>query len=129
MSVKFDTKELKGFIDKLNVFGDRLDEVIVEALEEIALRELSMVAKITPVDIGTLRNAWKISNIKKTGSGFEITVYNNTEYANYVEFGHRTRDHKNWVPGKFMLTISEREVEKVMDKIIDRHLEEAFSKL
>lgn len=129
MSVKFDTKELKGFIDKLNVFGDRLDEVIVEALEEIALRELSMVAKITPVDTGNLRNAWKISNIKKTGNGFEITVFNTTEYSNYVEFGHRTRDHKNWVPGKFMLTISEREVEKVMDKIIDRHLEEAFKNL
>ena len=129
MSVKFDVKDLEGFIDELNQFGDKIDEIIIEALTEVALRELRMVKRITPVDTGYLRKSWKISEVTKHGDQFEVILSNNTEYANYVEFGHRTRGHKNWVPGKFMLTITEKQIEGVIESIVDRHLEEAFSKL
>ena len=40
----------------------------------------------TPVDTGTLRNAWKRTEPQDNS----IEVYNNTEYANHVEYGHRT---------------------------------------
>lgn len=78
---------------------------------------------------GTLRDNWEILDVVKKGDVFEVTLYNETEYADYVEFGHRTRGHKNWVPGKFMLTISERQIEAVIESIVDRHLEEAFKNL
>lgn len=129
VSVTFDVSELEAFKNNLQGLQDQTDSIIIEALEEIVAREMRMVKKGTPVDTGTLRKAWRITDIKKAGTSFEVSVYNNTEYADYVEFGHRTRNHKNWVPGKFMMTISEREVEKVMEEIVDRHLEEAFSKL
>lgn len=129
MSVTFDVSELEAFKNNLQGLQDQTDSIIIEALEEIVAREIRMVKKGTPVDTGTLRNAWRITDIRKAGNSFEVSVYNNMDYADYVEFGHRTREHKNWVPGKFMLTVSEREIEKVMEEIVNRHLEEAFSKL
>jgi len=46
-----------------------------------------------------------------------------TEYAPYVECGHRTANHSGWVPGRFMLTISEKELQQDADKIVERKLE------
>ena len=129
MSVTFDVSELEAFKNNLQGLQDQTGSIIIEALEEIVAREMRMVKKGTPVDTGALRKAWRITDIKKAGSSFEVSVYNNMDYADYVEFGHRTRDHRNWVPGKFMLTVSERQIEKVMEEIVNRHLEEAFSKL
>lgn len=52
----------------------------------------------TPVDTGTLRNAWKHTSVN---SGV-IEIYNNTEYANHVEYGHRT-SKGGFVKGRKML--------------------------
>ena len=48
---------------------------------------------------------------------------NEASYAIYVEYGHRTPDHKGWVPGKFMLTKTMMEIEKQMPKIIENKLQ------
>ena len=45
-------------------------------------------ARNTPVDTGTLRNAW----MRARPSGGAVEVYNNTEYVRHVEWGHRTKD-------------------------------------
>lgn len=60
--------------------------------------------------------------IRKTGDVYEIEIINPVHYAPYVEFGHRTRDHKGWVPGRFMLTISERELDSQAPKIVEKKL-------
>lgn len=129
MSVTFDVSSLKDFKGQLKGLGGIVDSIIQEALEECVAREMRMTKKLTPVDTSTLRKAWRITDVKKDGDAYQVTLYNNSDYADYVEFGHRTIDHKNWVPGKFMLTISERQIEAVIESIVDRHLEEAFSKL
>ena len=130
MSIRIDMSRLEDFEKSLGEFKDTLGNVMEEAIKEIALRELRSVKKLTPVgDTGTLRRSWYVGDIKRKGLEEEVTIYNNTNYGNYVEFGHRTRDHKKWVPGKFMLTISEKQIEKEIEKIVDRHLEEAFKGL
>ena len=60
--------------------------------------------------------------ITKSGDTYQIDVINPVEYAPYVEFGHRTRNHQGWVPGRFMLTISEKELESQAPKILERKL-------
>ncbi len=40
------------------------------------------------------------------------------KYA-YVEYGHRTANHKGWVEGKFMMTISEREIQEIAPKVLE----------
>ncbi|MEK5070258.1 HK97 gp10 family phage protein [Sporosarcina sp. FSL K6-1508] len=60
--------------------------------------------------------------IKKAGNVFEVEIINPVKYASYVEFGHRTRNHKGWVKGQFMLTISEQELDKQKIQILEKKL-------
>ena len=61
--------------------------------------------------------------VNKVGTDYVIEIINPVEYASYVEFGHRTRNHKGWVEGKFMLTISEDEIRRSAPKILEKKLE------
>ena len=60
--------------------------------------------------------------ITKVGTNYHIEIKNPTEYASYVEFGHLTPNHKGWVKGRFMLTISEMELESQAERIIEKKL-------
>ena len=51
-----------------------------------------------------------------------IEIMNTIEYASYVEYGHRTRGHKGWVPGRFMLTVSEQEVQTIAPKVLEQKI-------
>lgn len=68
--------------------------------------------------------------VNKIGNDYVIEVINPVYYASYVEFGHRTRNHKGWVEGKFMLTISEEEIRKsapnILEKKLEKRLKECF---
>ena len=56
------------------------------------------------------------------GNVYVIEIINPVEYASYVEFGHRTRNHKGWVEGKFMLTMSEQEIESDAPRVLENKL-------
>lgn len=71
---------------------------------------------------GTLRRNWSISPVEKIGDMYRITIYNNTEYAPYVEYGHRKSNGKGWVPGKHMLSISSKELETAAPGFIERRI-------
>lgn len=69
---------------------------------------------------GTLRRGWTIGEVRKEGNIYKIDIINPVGYSSYVEFGHRTQDHKGWVKGKFMMTISEQELRSVVSQILER---------
>jgi len=82
---------------------------------------------------GTLRDAWTILPIEKHGDEYLVTVVNNTEYASYVEYGHRQRPGRyvpalgkrlkaSWVKGRFMLTISTQELEAQAPALLQQKL-------
>ena len=83
---------------------------------------------------GTLRRGWTAGDnlnaksyansltVNKVGNDYVIEIINPVEYASYVEFGHRTRNHKGWVEGHFMLTISEDEIRNSAPKILEKKL-------
>lgn len=84
---------------------------------------------------GTLRRGWTVGDIQKTGDSYQVEVINPTEYASYVEYGHRQTPgryipalgksaKKAWVPGKFMMTISEKEIDKITPKFLEKRMEE-----
>lgn len=56
------------------------------------------------------------------GDTYVIEIVNPVEYASYVEYGHRTANHKGWVRGRFMLTISEQEIEQAAPKILENKI-------
>lgn len=69
--------------------------------------------------------------ITKTGNVYQVEIINPVTYASYVEFGHRTRNHEGWAKGKFMLTISEDELQAQSPKILEgklkKYLEAIFN--
>lgn len=79
---------------------------------------------------GTLRNSWTVSGIEKRGKNYTITLTNTARsdkgipYAGYVETGHQTADRSGWVMGRFMLKESEDELRQIMDRIINKKLNE-----
>jgi len=98
---------------------------------------------------GALRRGWTggvtqkpdeyLNGIKVTKSGnqYIIEIINPVEYASYVEFGHRQTPgryvpalglklKKSWVPGKHMLTISEKEVQKIAPALLEKRIQEAL---
>lgn len=38
-------------------------------------------------------------------------MFNPVQYVSSVEYGHRARDDKEWVDGRFMMAISVKEIE------------------
>lgn len=119
---KVNAEGLKKFRQSLDTLNNAQRQQWSEAaIKELAARLLAKTVKRTPVGQypaesgkvgGTLRRGWTVGAVVKTGETYAIEVCNNVEYAPYVEFGHRTADHSGWVEGKFMLTISEQELQK-----------------
>ena len=72
-------------------------------LKQIAEETIKEVKGQPPVDTGQLRMGWHREN----GGSFKQVVYNNVEYVNHVEYGHRAvyfgKDTGKVVPGVFML--------------------------
>ena len=105
-----------------------IDIFIQESTKELASRLLAKTIKRTPVGQyndhvgGTLRKGWTIGEITKTTTGYEIEIINPVVYSMYVEYGHRTPDHKGWVEGRFMLTISEEEIKNSAPAILEAKL-------
>ena len=136
--------EFQKKIEKLN--SEQKEQFLQACCKELAARLLAKVIKRTPVGgwytdkngdkqrikgytgAGELRKGWTAGksatdyanslNITKVGDKYHIDIINPVEYASYVEYGHRTRNHQGWVQGKFMLTISETEIRNSSDKIL-----------
>ena len=106
--------------DGLDEWEKRLSQAIESQYPE-AFREMVLnlaeelwkeVIENTPKKTGRLQNAWSIGSIVKRGDEYYIEVYNNVEYAEPVEYGHRTRGGKGFVKGAHMMELSLQKVQK-----------------
>ena len=145
-NLKFDKKELEKLQKQLEELekGKAKDKFFEDCAKDLAARLLSLVVHKTPEGVypndssrkgGNLRRGWtggkkmdaeafaKSLEIEKSGKTYTITVENNVEYAPYVEYGHRTRGGKGFVPGKHMLETSEQELKALSPKILQDKLE------
>ena len=117
-------KQLEGMKDS--------EELMQECAKELAKRLMDLVKARTPTgdypassgrEGGVLKRGWgDTATIQKIGDTYRIEVTNKEPYASYVEYGHRTRNHKDWVPGVFMMTISANEIEQAAPKILEKKI-------
>lgn len=136
---KVDYKRLIYLQKKLKRLEEAgLGQFYERATKNLAARYYAKVVRRTPVGQyddgrvgGTLRKNWTIGNVTKQGDIWEVEVFNNTGYGPYVNYGHRTRGGRGFVPGKFFVEISENEIKqeanKILQKELNKILEEAFS--
>lgn len=143
-----DFEKIQSNLEKLN--QEQVDIFIDACAKELAARLLAKVIKRTPVGDypnssgkkgGTLRRGWTAEKnqsaasyaqslpIHHFGDTYVIEIINPIEYASYVEFGHRTANHKGWVKGRFMLTISEQEIQTAAPAIIEKKLMKQMGEL
>ena len=144
-NVKVDFRELEDFRKKVEEsFTDEERQLFIKSCaKELAARLLAKVIKRTPVGDypsstgkmgGTLRRGWTAGKnqsaiayansleVNHIGDTYVIEIINPVEYAPYVEYGHRTRNHEGWVEGKFMLTISSQEIQRDAPRILENKL-------
>lgn len=143
-------KKLQQSLNKLQK-DDEFDSFCEACARELAARLLAKVIKRTPVGQypkgsgkkgGTLRRGWTSKKgsgseglntkgavqfvdtlkVNHYGDAYVIEIVNPVEYASYVEYGHRTANHKGWVKGRFMMTISEQELEQIAPKLLEQKL-------
>ena len=144
-----DLENFKKNIEK-SLGSQQVNDFIESCAKELAARLLAKVIKRTPVGQypkssgkkgGTLRRGWTgeksqsgaaYANTLKVihmGNTYVIEIINPVNYASYVEFGHRTRGGDGWVEGKFMLTISEQEVQAAAPKILEAKLKKKLGEI
>lgn len=129
--IEFDLKELIRTRDRFQkaIDSNIMDKVIKDILLDLGKVLLAKTVYRTPVDTGQLKGAWELTNVIKDGDNYIITMFNPTEYAIYKEYGHRTSNHKKWIPGKFMATISMKEVERLIPEYTERHMTKMFKEI
>lgn len=91
---KVDYERFKAFRKDLLQLRKDHDKFLKEAIQNIALRAIAKIKLRTPVDTGTLRNAWQIIDILKLGNAYIAIITNGTDYVEHVEYGHRVRQKK-----------------------------------
>ena len=94
---------------------------------QIAYELQGRVKEKTPHRTGRLQDSWKVGKIQKRGDEYYIEVYTNVEYAEPVEYGHRTRGGKGFVPGKHMMELSLDEVSRRLPGFLREWLNDFIS--
>ena len=131
-SGRFNISELKGLQAKINkIARSDVQRFMVECAKDLAARLLRYAKMRTPVGRypkgsgkvgGTLRRGWSQVNngveVAYSEGVYTVEIINPVEYASYVEYGHRTRSG-GWVPGRFMLKISEDELKGTIPQILE----------
>lgn len=150
MKLNIDVSEFKRFTEKnVKKLKENYDKAIDDSLSELGGRLLNKVIRKTPVGKsikdkinnkiqtvytgGNLRRSWYISKVIKTDDKRFITLYNVARYAIYVEYGHRQTPGRfvpaigkklkaSWVKGRFMMTNSVTEINKIRQAVFNRNL-------
>lgn len=90
---------------------------------------------------GTLRRGWTnredaqaksyVGSLKinHVGNNYIIEIVNPVEYSSYVEFGHRTKNGNGWVSGRFMMTVSEQELQSIAPAILEKKLKKRLGEV
>jgi hypothetical protein len=138
---KFDFSEFEAFVDRFQKALDNqtIDRFIRDFLLEMAFRGGRKIKKRTPVGVypagsgrtgGNLRRNWRVGNVEKHGDAYVVEIYNNTEYASFVEYGHRAgKNSVKWVEGRFMMTISMQEIERELPRYLDKRMAELLNNI
>lgn len=131
---KFGTKDFDAFVSEFEnkIQGKAIVTEIESALTQTAGTALNKIKKKTPVDKGTLRRNWQASNAKHFGGVFLIDIYNNTEYAPFIENGHRIVRGGRTVgyhSGVFMLRDAIKEVDDNWDKLVGKRFLKAVENI
>lgn len=162
---KIDFREFKKMADS---FQKAIDEGIIEQfirdfVSEMGYRALRKIVKRMKSDkvwgSGELARAWQVGDISLDGNSYVVEIFNNTEYASFVEYGFRAHwvpgkwegntfvyipgykppegepggmqvgPKNGWVEGRFMMSISMKEIERELPKLLKKRQVELLNSI
>lgn len=91
MSVDIKIKGLDEALAQMENLNPKIDKELTSTLNNEGIEWRDDVRANTPVDSGELRRSMTFEGVKKTGSGFEMSLTNNLSYAAHIEYGHRVK--------------------------------------
>lgn len=118
----------------VGIYEDKTVEFIAYKGDKEKEKEVKFEAKANKVG-GTLRRGWTAgedvdpysfilnnSEVIKKGNTYMILISNIVDYASHVEYGHRTVNGTGWVDGRFMMSISEDEIQEELPGLLEDKL-------
>lgn len=127
----FEFSEVKLLKYNIAELGKKSHEIHLKIAKRVAQQAIRKVKKLTPVDTGDLRNNWKYDVIKK-GDAYIVVIYNQLEYASFVEKGHRivvAGKTVDWVEGRFMMKLTEDEMERIAPNMWKNEVEKEMRRI
>lgn len=133
MSVDIKIKGLDEALAQMENLNPKIEKELTHTLNHEGIEWRDDVRANTPVAKntkwhkgGTLRRSMTFEGVQKTGSGFEMSLSNNTEYAGHVEFGHRTRGGKGVVKGVYMMKKGTIRLEERLPNKLEKAMQRAL---
>lgn len=129
-----DFHELRDLHERIKAAASeqKMDAFYTGLLDEMMNGLLTDVKERTPVDSGHLRRNWFITHARRSGKHYRAEIYNNIEYAPYVENGHRIVRNgvtHDFVDGKYMLRDSLFDLQRAAPDFIKTKSEEFLSRM
>ena len=125
MNLSGDWEKLAKKLENLATDTPQKVEMTLKQVAEQAIKE---VKEETPADTGQLKMGWHREN----GDGLKQIIYNNVEYVNHVEYGHRVvyygKKTNKVVLGVFMLKKTIDKLEPVFRNSIGSTIKAEFDK-
>lgn len=114
-----DDAEFQAWANRVRakISANEVKNELETSAKRIGVQALWQFKANTPVDTGKLRRSWNAEGPFYSG-GWSIKLENNTEYASFVENGHRTRGGGRWVPGQFFMKRSASQIAGQLPELI-----------
>lgn len=109
------------------MINEQYPKELKNLLLEIAKEVLADTIEKTPKDTPHLVSNWQLGTITRVGNAYEIEIFNNVEYAEFVEYGHRLEDG-GFQEGAFMLELSLEEMNDLLPKKLQMWLDDFLEK-
>lgn len=110
----FEISGIDEFINQIERTRMNFPRDLQKLIEKHGGKLLRDTKQRTPVDTGQLRRGWELEK-----EDLYIRLYNNVEYAQFIEWGHRTRGGKSYVEGVYMLKTSFEKTKKNFEEDLE----------
>ena len=115
----FEISGIDEFINQIERTRMNFSRDLQKLIEKHGGKLLRDTKQRTPVDTGQLRRGWELEK-----EDLYIRLYNNVEYAQFIEWGHRTRGGRSYVEGVYMLKTSFEQRKRLFEEDLERLLSE-----
>lgn len=127
-NTEFEVEGLDELVKKVEkMAGTDFPKEFDNMVKRLAMDLMAQATENTPVDGGDLKMGWEVGELKHSGDTRVIEVFNNMDYSDYVEFGHRVPGG-GFVEGRFMLTIPLEMLERRLPLYLQSWLDDFMKK-